>query len=32
MAEHIALLEQLGEPVPERSETAGVVIINPAAA
>jgi hypothetical protein len=32
MAEHIAMLKEQGEPVPERSEAAGVEIIDPAAA
>jgi len=32
MAAHIAMLREQGEPVPERSEAAGVVIIDPAAA
>ena len=32
MAAHITMLEQQGEPVPEPSEAAGVVIIDPAAA
>ncbi|HEY9240378.1 MAG TPA: type II toxin-antitoxin system HicB family antitoxin [Streptosporangiaceae bacterium] len=32
MAAHIAMLQQQGEPVPERSEAADVMIIDPAAA
>ncbi len=32
MAGHIAMLKEQGEPVPEPSETASVVIIDPAAA
>jgi predicted RNA binding protein YcfA (HicA-like mRNA interferase family)/predicted RNase H-like HicB family nuclease len=32
MAEHIALLRQNGEPVPEPAEAAGVTILDPAAA
>jgi predicted RNase H-like HicB family nuclease len=32
MAAHIAMLRQDGQPVPEQSEAAGVVILDPAAA
>jgi predicted RNase H-like HicB family nuclease len=32
MAAHIALLRQDGQPVPEQSEAAGVMIADPAAA
>ena len=32
MAGHIALLRQQGEPVPEQSEAASVIILDPAAA
>jgi predicted RNase H-like HicB family nuclease len=32
MAEHIALLRQDGEPVPEPAEAAGVTILDPTAA
>ena len=32
MAAHIAMLKEQGEPVPEPSEAAGVVLIDPAAA
>jgi hypothetical protein len=32
MAEHIALLRQIGEPVPEPAEAASVTILDPAAA
>ena len=32
MAEHLAVLRELGEPVPEPAEAAGVAILDPAAA
>jgi predicted RNase H-like HicB family nuclease len=32
MAEHIALLREAGQPVPEPAEAAGVTILDPAAA
>jgi hypothetical protein len=32
MAEHIAVLRQAGQPVPEPSEAASVAILDPAAA
>jgi hypothetical protein len=32
MAAHIAMLKQAGQPVPEASEAADVVILDPAAA
>jgi predicted RNase H-like HicB family nuclease len=32
MAEHIALLRQSGQPVPEPADAAGVTILDPAAA
>jgi predicted RNase H-like HicB family nuclease len=32
MAAHISMLRQTGQPVPEPSEAANVVILNPAAA
>lgn len=32
MAEHIALLREAGQPVPEPAQAAGVVILDPAAA
>jgi hypothetical protein len=32
MAEHIGLLRQSGQPVPEPSEADSVIILNPAAA
>jgi predicted RNase H-like HicB family nuclease len=32
MAEHIALLRESGEPVPEPADAAGVTILDPAAA
>jgi hypothetical protein len=32
MAKNIALLREAGQPVPEPSEAAGVVILDPAAA
>ena len=32
MAEHIALLRETGQPVPEPAEAAGVIILAPAAA
>jgi predicted RNase H-like HicB family nuclease len=32
MAKHIALLREAGQPVPEPSEAAGVVILDPASA
>ena len=32
MAEHIAMLRQAGQPVPEPADAAGVTILDPAAA
>jgi hypothetical protein len=32
MAEHISLLRQMGQPVPEPAEAADVTILDPAAA
>ena len=32
MAEHIAMLRQTGQPVPEPSEAANVILLDPAAA
>ena len=32
MTQHLALLRELGQPVPEPADTAGVAILDPAAA